>query len=33
MDNVDLQVLKKADEWLRAGHRAVMGTEVHTWGC
>lgn len=32
MDNVDLQVLKKADEWLREGHRAVMGTIVRTWG-
>ena len=32
MDSVDLQVLKKADEWLRTGHRAVMGTVVRTWG-
>jgi len=32
MDSVDLQVLKKADEWLHAGHRAVMGTVVRTWG-
>ena len=32
MDNVDAQVLKKADEWLRAGHRAVLGTIVRTWG-
>jgi len=32
MDSVDLQVLKKADEWLRDGHRAVMGTIVRTWG-
>lgn len=32
MDNVDTQVLRKADEWLRAGHRAVMGTIVRTWG-
>ena len=32
MDNVDLQVLKKADEWLRAGHRAVLGSVVRTWG-
>jgi xanthine dehydrogenase accessory factor len=32
MDNVDTQVLKKADEWLRAGHRAVLGTIVRTWG-
>lgn len=32
MDSVDVQVLKKADEWVRAGHRAVMGTIVRTWG-
>ncbi len=32
MDNVDTQVLRKADEWIRAGERAVLGTVVHTWG-
>ncbi len=32
MDSVDLQVLKKAEVWLRGGHRAVMGTVVRTWG-
>ena len=32
MDSVDLQVLKKADEWLRAGHSAVLGTVIRTWG-
>jgi xanthine dehydrogenase accessory factor len=32
VDNVDVQVLKKADEWVRTGHRAVMGTIVRTWG-
>jgi xanthine dehydrogenase accessory factor len=32
MDSVDTQVLKKADEWIRAGTRAVMGTVVRTWG-
>jgi xanthine dehydrogenase accessory factor len=32
MDNVDTQVLKKADEWFRAGRRAVLGTIVRTWG-
>lgn len=32
MDNVDLHVLKKADEWVRTGHRSVMGTIVRTWG-
>lgn len=32
MDSIDLQVLKAADAWLRAGHRAVLGTVVRTWG-
>jgi len=32
MDNVDAQVLKRADDWLRGGHRAVLGTIVRTWG-
>ena len=32
MDNVDTQVLKKADEWQRDGRRVVMGTIVRTWG-
>jgi xanthine dehydrogenase accessory factor len=32
VDNVDVQVLKKADDWVRNGHRAVMGTIVRTWG-
>jgi xanthine dehydrogenase accessory factor len=32
MDNVDAQVLKKADDWLQAGHRAVLGTIIRTWG-
>jgi xanthine dehydrogenase accessory factor len=32
MDSVDLQVLRKTDEWVRAGHRAVLGTIVRTWG-
>jgi xanthine dehydrogenase accessory factor len=32
MDNVDAQVLKKADDWLRDGRRAVLGTIVRTWG-
>jgi xanthine dehydrogenase accessory factor len=32
MDNVDTQVLKKAEEWQRAGRRAVLGTIVRTWG-
>jgi xanthine dehydrogenase accessory factor len=32
MDSVDIQVLKKAAEWIRAGERAVLGTVVRTWG-
>ncbi len=32
MDSVDLQVLKSAREWVKAGHRVVMATVVHTWG-
>jgi len=32
MDNVDAQVLKRAEDWLRGGHRAVLGTIVRTWG-
>ena len=32
MDGVDLQVLKKSDEWLRSGHSAVLGTVIRTWG-
>jgi xanthine dehydrogenase accessory factor len=32
MDGVDLQVLKKAAEWLADGRRAVLGTVVRTWG-
>jgi len=32
MDSVDTQVLKRAAEWIGAGHRAVLGTVVRTWG-
>ena len=32
MDSVDLQVLRKADDWLRAGHSTVLGTVIRTWG-
>ncbi len=32
MDSVDTQVLKKADDWHREGHRVVLGTIVRTWG-
>ena len=32
MDSVDLQVLKSAVDWLKAGHRVVLATVVETWG-
>ena len=32
MDSVDLQVLKSAREWVKAGHRVVLATVVKTWG-
>ena len=32
MDSVDTQVLKKAQEWVHAGQRGVLGTVVRTWG-
>lgn len=32
MDSVDLQVLKSAVEWIKAGRRVVMATVVRTWG-
>ena len=32
MDSVDLQVLKSARDWLKAGHRVVLATIVKTWG-
>jgi xanthine dehydrogenase accessory factor len=32
MDSVDLQVLKSARDWVKAGRRVVMATVIHTWG-
>ncbi|HWI12953.1 MAG TPA: XdhC family protein [Burkholderiales bacterium] len=32
MDSVDLQVLKTAAGWVKAGRRAIMATVVKTWG-
>jgi xanthine dehydrogenase accessory factor len=32
MDSVDLQVLRSARDWVKAGRRVVMATVVHTWG-
>ena len=32
MDSLDLEVLTRAREWLRDGHRVVLATVVRTWG-
>jgi len=32
MDSVDLQVLRRASEWVRDGRRVVMATIIKTWG-
>lgn len=32
MDSVDLQVLRSASDWVKAGRRVVMATVVKTWG-
>jgi len=32
MDSVDMQVLKSACDWMKAGHRVVLVTVVKTWG-
>src|SRR5687767_7943960 len=32
MDSVDLQVLRSATEWVKAGRRVVMATVIRTWG-
>jgi xanthine dehydrogenase accessory factor len=32
MDSVDLQVLKSARDWVKAGRRVVMVTVIRTWG-
>lgn len=32
MDNVDLDVLRNAAEWIEAGRRALLVTVVRTWG-
>lgn len=32
MDSVDLQVLRSARDWVKAGRGAVMATVVRTWG-
>jgi len=32
MDSVDLQVLRSASEWVKAGRRVVLATVIRTWG-
>lgn len=32
MDSVDLQVLRSANDWVKAGRRVVMATVIRTWG-
>src|SRR3989442_312708 len=32
VDSVDLEVVRSALKWAEAGHRATLGTVVHTWG-
>ncbi|HEX4511704.1 MAG TPA: XdhC family protein [Burkholderiaceae bacterium] len=32
MNSMDVEVLRTAIDWLRADHRATLGTVVHTWG-
>lgn len=32
MDSLDLDVLTRARDWLRAGHRVMLATVVRTWG-
>jgi len=32
MDSVDIEVLRSAQAWRKAGHRATLGTIVKTWG-
>ncbi len=32
VDSVDLEVIRHALQWTRAGHRATLGTITHTWG-
>jgi len=32
MDSVDLEVVRSAEAWRKAGHRVTLGTIVKTWG-
>jgi len=31
MDSVDIEVLRSAEAWRKAGHRVTFGTIVKTW--
>ena len=32
MDSVDLEVLRSATTWFKAGHTVILATVVKTWG-
>ena len=32
MDSVDLEVLRSATAWFKAGHKVILATVVKTWG-
>lgn len=32
MNNMDIDVIRTAMDWMNRGHRVVLGTVVHTWG-
>ena len=32
MDSVDVEVVRSAEAWRKAGHRVTLGTIVKTWG-
>jgi len=32
MDSVDIEVLRSAEAWRKAGHRVTFGTIIKTWG-
>lgn len=32
MDSVDIEVLRSAEAWRKAGHRVTLGTIIKTWG-
>ena len=32
MDSVDIEVLRSAEAWRKAGHKVALGTIVKTWG-